>query len=46
MLAFLPTVVLSLAVAQTGFAGPIAYATCQAGCSTAAVSCYAAAGFV
>jgi len=26
-------------------AGPIAYGVCQAGCSAAVVSCYAAAGF-
>ncbi|OOF99516.1 hypothetical protein ASPCADRAFT_203296 [Aspergillus carbonarius ITEM 5010] len=37
----------SLLIAANGeFRSPAAYGTCQAGCSSVVVSCYAAAGFV
>jgi len=37
---------LTLMLAQSANAGPIAYGICQAGCSCVVMACYAAAGFV
>ncbi|KAH8743362.1 hypothetical protein F5883DRAFT_441037 [Diaporthe sp. PMI_573] len=41
----LKSLVATLFLASSVAAGPIAYAICQAGCSSLAVACYSAAGF-
>lgn len=39
------SLVVNLFLASSVGAGPVAYAVCQAGCSSLAVACYSAAGF-
>ncbi|KAF8131977.1 hypothetical protein EV363DRAFT_1329574 [Boletus edulis] len=41
----LAALTLAASAAPLAAAGPLAYALCQTGCNTLAVSCYAAAGF-
>lgn len=37
-------IIMTLAVIQSGAAGPITYGICQTGCNVVAAACYSAAG--
>lgn len=42
---FLKTATIVLSSAAVALAGPVAYATCQSGCTGLVIACYSAAGF-